>query len=84
MQIASKQVGFGSEHSVSMRQHDHYPEGDDNDEAQGIDEIITDLAQSASEKERYNLICVHYYDRYHQSLPKQNRGDGKGHIPKEE
>ena len=50
MQTAWKQVGFGSEHSVSMRQHDHYPEGDDNDEAQGIDEIITDLAQSASEK----------------------------------
>ena len=38
-----------------MRQHDHYPEGDDNDEAQGVANIITDLTQSASEdKETIN------------------------------
>ena len=32
-----------------MRQHDHRPEYNDNDEAQEIADIITDLVQSASE-----------------------------------
>ena len=32
-----------------MRQHDHHLEGDDDDEAQGITNNITDLAESALE-----------------------------------
>ena len=49
MQIASKQASFGTEHGLSMRQHDHHPENDNNNEAQGITIIITGLVQSASE-----------------------------------
>ena len=38
-----------------MRQHDHHPENDNNIEGQGIADIITVLAQSASEdKETIN------------------------------
>ena len=56
MQNASKQEGFGTEHRLSMRQYnDHHPESDNNIEAQGIADIITVLAQSASEdKETIN------------------------------
>ena len=49
MQNASKQSGFGTEHGLSMRQRDHHPERNDNDEAQGIEDIITDIAPSALE-----------------------------------
>ena len=55
MQTASKQAGFGTVHGLSMRQHDYHPESDNNIEAQGIADIITGLAQSASEdKETIN------------------------------
>ena len=49
MQTTSKQAGFGTEHELSMRQHnDHHPESANNIEAQGIANIITGLDQSAS------------------------------------
>ena len=49
MQTASKQAGFGLKQGMNMRQDDVQPASDKNDEAQGIADIITDLAQSASE-----------------------------------
>ena len=59
MQTASKQASFGIEHGLSMRQHDHHPEHNDNNESQGIAEIIIDLAQSASEdKETINSVLT--------------------------
>ena len=47
-----KKVDFGSEQRLDMRQDDVQPTCDDNNEAQGIADIIADLAQSASENKK--------------------------------
>ena len=52
MQTAPKQACFGSEHGIDMHQDDHQHEYENNDEAQGIADIITDLAQSESEDKK--------------------------------
>ena len=60
MQTASKHTDFGTEHGLSMRQHDRHSESDNNDVAQGIADIITGLSQSASEnKEMIKSTLTH-------------------------